>query len=129
MLACTIGAPQAAMLALDLAVFDGGAAERFLADRGHLLRQDERELLGRWHVRPMTWSARSRSPWLITPSAEPAAPSTLTSSSTCRLVEQPPSRIEPRSTLLSWRSSAQMLLACLASGASRFYILHDSHYV
>jgi hypothetical protein len=53
MLACAIGAPQAAMLALDLAVFDGGAAERFLADRGHLLRPDERELLGRWLTVPV----------------------------------------------------------------------------
>jgi hypothetical protein len=36
-----------------------------------------------------------------------------------RLVDDPASRIEPRSTLLSWRSIAQMLLACRASGASR----------
>lgn len=30
-----------------------------------------------------------------------------------------PGRIEPRSTLLSWRSIAQILLAWLASGAGR----------
>ena len=53
MLACAAGAPQAAMLALDLAVFDGGAARQFLADRGHLLRPDERELLGRWLTVPV----------------------------------------------------------------------------
>ena len=34
-------------------------------------------------------------------------------------VDDPTSRIAPRSTLLSWRSIAQMLLACVASGASR----------
>lgn len=48
LVACVIGAPEAAMLALDLAVFDGGAAERFLTDRGHLLRPDERDLLRQW---------------------------------------------------------------------------------
>ena len=53
MLACVVGAPQAAMLAIDLAVFDGGAAERFLAHRGHLLRPDERELLRQWLTVPM----------------------------------------------------------------------------
>jgi hypothetical protein len=53
MLACTIGAPEAAMLCLDLAIFDGGAAERFLTDRGHLLRDDERELLARWLTAPL----------------------------------------------------------------------------
>src|SRR5487761_389341 len=53
LLACAAGAPQAALLALDLAVFDGGAAERFLADRGHLLRPDERELLRRWLTVPV----------------------------------------------------------------------------
>jgi len=52
-LACAIGAPHAAMLALDLAVFDGAAAERFLADRGHLLRPDERDLLRRWLTVPV----------------------------------------------------------------------------
>jgi hypothetical protein len=41
------------MLALDLAVFDGGAAGRFLADRGHLLRPDERDLLRRWLTVPV----------------------------------------------------------------------------
>jgi hypothetical protein len=52
-IACAIGAPEAAMLALDLAVFDGGAARRFLADRGHLLRPDERDLLDRWLTVPV----------------------------------------------------------------------------
>ena len=59
------------------------------------------------------------SPWLMTPSAEPGAPSTLTSSSTCRWVADPASLIAPRSTLLSWRSIAQMARAWSASGASR----------
>ena len=52
MAACAIGAPHAAMLALDLAIFDGGAAQRFLAARGHLLRGDERDLLGEWLAEP-----------------------------------------------------------------------------
>jgi hypothetical protein len=52
MTACAIGAPHAAMLALDLAIFDG-AAERFLAVRGHLLRGDERDLLGEWLTEPV----------------------------------------------------------------------------
>ncbi len=52
MAACAIGAPHAAMLALDLAIFDGGAARRFLAVRGHLLRDDERDLLGEWLAEP-----------------------------------------------------------------------------
>jgi SEC-C motif len=60
MMACAIGAPQAGMLALDFAVFDGGAARQFLADRGHLLRPDERDLLTRWLTVPadlyeVTW--------------------------------------------------------------------------
>jgi hypothetical protein len=53
MAACAIGAPHAAMLALDLAIFDGGAAQRFLAVRGHLLRDDERDLLGEWLAEPV----------------------------------------------------------------------------
>lgn len=53
MAACVIGAPHAAMLALDFAIFDGGAARRFLAARGHLLRDDERDLLGEWLAEPM----------------------------------------------------------------------------
>jgi hypothetical protein len=53
MAACAIGAPHAAMLALDLAIFDGGTARRFLAARGHLLRDDERNLLGEWLAEPM----------------------------------------------------------------------------
>jgi hypothetical protein len=51
--ACAIGAPEAEMLALDLAIFDGGIAGRFLASRGHLLRPDERDLLGDWLSRPV----------------------------------------------------------------------------
>jgi SEC-C motif len=59
-LACAIGAPEAGMLALDFAVFDGGAARQFLSDRGHLLRPDERDLLSRWLTVPadlyeVTW--------------------------------------------------------------------------
>jgi len=46
-------------------------------------------------------ASASTSPWLITPSAEPGAPSTLRSSSTCRWVDDPTSRIAPKSTLLS----------------------------
>ena len=53
MAACAIGAPHAAMLALDLAIFDGGTARRFLAARGHLLREDDRDLLGQWLAEPM----------------------------------------------------------------------------
>ena len=53
MSACAIGAPHAAMLALDLAIFDGGIARQFLASRGHLLRPDERELLEDWLNRPV----------------------------------------------------------------------------
>jgi len=53
MAACVIGVPHAAMLALDLAIFDGGAARRFLAARGHLLRDDERNLLGEWLAEPV----------------------------------------------------------------------------
>jgi hypothetical protein len=53
MAACAIGAPHAAMLALDLAIFDGGTVQRFLAARGHLLRGDERDLLGTWLTEPM----------------------------------------------------------------------------
>jgi hypothetical protein len=53
MAACAIGAPHAAMLALDLAIFDGGTARRFLAARRHLLRDDKRDLLGEWLAEPM----------------------------------------------------------------------------
>jgi len=53
MAACAIGAPHAAMLALDLAIFDGGTALRFLAARGPLLRDDERGLLGEWLAEPV----------------------------------------------------------------------------
>jgi len=63
MAACAIGAPHAAMLALDLAIFDAGTAQRFLAARGHLLRGDERDLLGEWLAEPVdmyevTWVKR-----------------------------------------------------------------------
>ncbi|HEY2576378.1 MAG TPA: SEC-C domain-containing protein [Streptosporangiaceae bacterium] len=53
MTACAIGAPHAAMLALDLTIFDGGIAQRFLTARGHLLRDDERALLAAWLTEPM----------------------------------------------------------------------------
>ena len=53
MATCAIGAPYAAMLALDLAIFDGGTARRFLAVRGHLLRDDERDLLREWLAEPV----------------------------------------------------------------------------
>lgn len=58
--ACAIGAPHAAMLALDLAIFDGGIAGKFLAARGHLLRPDERELLEDWLSRPVDMYEVSR---------------------------------------------------------------------
>jgi hypothetical protein len=58
--ACAIGAPHAAMLALDLAIFDAGIAGNFLAARGHLLRPDERELLEDWLSRPVDMYEVSR---------------------------------------------------------------------
>lgn len=58
--ACVIGAPHAAMLALDLAIFDGGIARRFMVARGHLLRPDERELLDDWLTRPVDMYEVSR---------------------------------------------------------------------
>ena len=58
--ACAIGAPHAAMLALDLAIFDGGIAGKFLAARGHLLRPDERELLEDWLSLPVDMYEVSR---------------------------------------------------------------------
>lgn len=51
--ACAIGAPHADLLAVDLAVFEGGIGERFLAARGHLLRPDERDLLRDWLTQPV----------------------------------------------------------------------------
>ncbi len=51
--ACAIGAPHAKMLALDLAIFDGGITRRFLAGRGDLVREDERDLLRGWLAEPM----------------------------------------------------------------------------
>jgi len=61
LLAHALGAPSAASTCLELAIFEGGAAERFLAERGFLLREDEHELLGRWLSTPMdlyevTWT-------------------------------------------------------------------------
>ncbi|MBS2964847.1 SEC-C domain-containing protein [Actinocrinis puniceicyclus] len=61
LLAHALGEVGAASMCLDLAILDGGAAERFLAERGFLLRDDERELLGRWLSTPMdlyevTWT-------------------------------------------------------------------------
>src|SRR5260370_21314429 len=53
MAACAIGAPPAAMRGLELAIFDGGTARGFLAARGHLLRDDERALLGDWLAEPV----------------------------------------------------------------------------
>jgi hypothetical protein len=53
MAVCAIGAPHAAMLTLDLAIFDGGIAGRFLRNRGRLLCPDERELLVDWLTRPV----------------------------------------------------------------------------
>jgi hypothetical protein len=58
--ACAIGAPHAAMLALDLAIFDGGIAGNFLAARDHLLRPDEGELLEDWLSRPVDMYEVSR---------------------------------------------------------------------
>lgn len=61
LLARALGEVGALSMCLDLAIFEGGAAERFLAERGFLLREDERELLGRWLSTPMdlyevTWT-------------------------------------------------------------------------
>ncbi|GAA2619713.1 hypothetical protein [Streptomyces vastus] len=53
LLTCALGAPAAASLCTDFVIFDGGAAKQFLADRGHLLRADERELLRGWLTMPL----------------------------------------------------------------------------
>jgi SEC-C motif-containing protein len=43
-----------AMFCLDLALFHGGLVDRFLAARGHWLRDDERELVDRWRAIPFS---------------------------------------------------------------------------
>jgi tetratricopeptide (TPR) repeat protein len=43
-----------AMFLLDLALFPGGLAERFLAARGHWLRPEERQLIEDWQRIPVT---------------------------------------------------------------------------
>ncbi|MGH8964766.1 MAG: YecA family protein, partial [Actinomycetes bacterium] len=45
---------QYAMFLLDLALFQGGLADRFLTARGHWLRPDERELIKDWQQIPVT---------------------------------------------------------------------------
>jgi SEC-C motif len=45
---------QYVMFCLDLALFRGGLVDRFLAARGHWLRQDERELIDRWRAVPVS---------------------------------------------------------------------------
>jgi hypothetical protein len=50
----TENAQQYAMVLLDLALFQGGLADRFLAARGHWLRSDERELIEDWRRIPVT---------------------------------------------------------------------------
>jgi hypothetical protein len=53
LLALAIGAPAAAMLIVDLTIFDHGVAAHFMRQRGHLLRPDERDLLTDWMNRPV----------------------------------------------------------------------------
>ncbi|MGH3753209.1 MAG: YecA family protein [Pseudonocardiaceae bacterium] len=50
----TEDAPRCAMFLLDLALFQGGLVERFLAARGHWLRPDERDLIEAWRRIPVT---------------------------------------------------------------------------
>jgi SEC-C motif len=50
----TEDAPRYAMFMLDLALFQGGLVERFLAARGHWLRPDERDLIEAWRQIPVT---------------------------------------------------------------------------
>jgi SEC-C motif len=45
--------PEAALFALDLAVFEGGLLDDYLDERGHLLPDDERALVGRWRETPL----------------------------------------------------------------------------
>jgi hypothetical protein len=50
----TEDAQRYAMFLLDLALFQGGLVERFLAARGHWLRPDERQLIEDWQRIPVT---------------------------------------------------------------------------
>ncbi len=50
----TEDAQQYAMFLLDLALFQGGLVERFLAARGHWLRPEERQLIEDWRQIPVT---------------------------------------------------------------------------
>ena len=50
----TADAPRYAMFLLDLALFQGGLVERFLAARSHWLRPDERDLIEAWRRIPVT---------------------------------------------------------------------------
>jgi hypothetical protein len=50
----TGNAAQYAMFLLDLALFQGGLVDRFLAARGHWLHPDERELIDDWRRIPVT---------------------------------------------------------------------------
>ncbi len=50
----TEDAQRCGMFLLDLALFQGGLVERFLAARGHWLRPDERDLIEDWQRIPVT---------------------------------------------------------------------------
>lgn len=50
----TENAPHCAMFVLDLALFQGGLVERFLATRGEWLHPDERELIDAWRQIPVS---------------------------------------------------------------------------
>jgi hypothetical protein len=50
----TEDAQRYAMFLLDLALFQGGLVEKFLAARGHWLRPDERDLIEDWRRIPVT---------------------------------------------------------------------------
>ncbi|MGH3786213.1 MAG: YecA family protein [Pseudonocardiaceae bacterium] len=50
----TEDAQRYAMFLLDLALFQGGLVERFLAARGHWLRPEERQLIEDWRQIPVT---------------------------------------------------------------------------
>jgi hypothetical protein len=50
----TEDAQRYAMFMLDLALFQGGLVEKFLAARGHWLRPDERQLIEDWQRIPVT---------------------------------------------------------------------------
>ncbi|MDQ2880644.1 MAG: SEC-C metal-binding domain-containing protein [Actinomycetota bacterium] len=50
----TEDAQRYAMFLLDLALFQGGVVEKFLAARGHWLRPDERQLIEDWQRIPIT---------------------------------------------------------------------------